>query len=194
VVSVKSKELIEIVFHGRGGQGAVTAADILCELAFASGFKDMMSIPIIGAERRGAPIRAFCRLSKDKVIKIFCDISQPDFTLVFDYTLLDIPSVVSSIKTGTIIVNAPDFVKFNCIPENIPVWRVDATGIAIKNNLVVAGYPILNTLMLGAYAKVTQHYSINVMKKVYDEKYGSKGSKNYIAAKEAYDTVVKVRD
>jgi len=191
---VKSKDLIEIVFHGRGGQGAVTAADILCELAFTSGFKDMMSIPIIGAERRGAPIRAFCRLSKDKVIKIFCDIAQPDVTLVFDYTLLDIPSVVSSIKTGSVIVNAPDFVSFECIGDNIPVWRVDATGIAIKNDLLVAGYPILNTLMLGAYAKITQHYSVDVMKKVYDQKYGSKGSKNFIAAKEAYDTVLKVKN
>jgi len=153
-----------------------------------------MSIPIIGAERRGAPIRAFCRLSKDKVIKIFCDIAQPDVTLVFDYTLLDIPSVVSSIKTGSVIVNAPDFVSFECIGDNIPVWRVDATGIAIKNDLLVAGYPILNTLMLGAYAKITQHYSVDVMKKVYDQKYGSKGSKNFIAAKEAYDTVLKVKN
>lgn len=187
-------DLVQTVFHGRGGQGAVTAADLLCEFAFVAGYKDMISIPIIGAERRGAPIQAFTRYSKNDEIKLFCGVDHADYTVVFDFTLLDIPTVVSSIKSGILIVNAPDGANFDCISENLEIWTVDATSISMRNGLVISGFPILNTLMLGAYAKVTGHYSLETMKKVIEQKYGSKADKNYLGAKEAYDSVKKIRE
>ena len=99
---------------------------------------------------------------------------------------------MNSLK-GIIIVNAPKFVNFDCINDKLEIWAVDATGIAIKNKLLISGYPILNTLMLGAYAKVTGQYSLETMKKVLDKKFGSKAEQNFVSAKEAYNSVKKVR-
>ena len=63
--------IIEITFHGRGGQTAVTASQLLAELAFEKGFKDVISIPLIGAERRGSPVMSFTKISEDKEIKTY---------------------------------------------------------------------------------------------------------------------------
>jgi 2-oxoacid:acceptor oxidoreductase gamma subunit (pyruvate/2-ketoisovalerate family) len=192
-MAIKEKNgIIEVTIHGRGGQGAITASNLLCECAFAEGFKDALDIPMIGAERRGAPIQAFSKFSKDFEIKDFCGISAADYTIVFDYTLLDIPSVVASLS-GVVIVNAPDFVNYDCIGNVKEIWLVDSTGIAMKHDLVISGYPILNTLMLGAYSKISGNYSLETMKKIFEKRFGSKGEKNYNAAKEAYETVHKVR-
>ncbi|MBD3351844.1 MAG: pyruvate ferredoxin oxidoreductase [Candidatus Lokiarchaeota archaeon] len=186
------KDFTEVTFHGRGGQGAITASNLLCAFAFEEGYNDVLDIPKIGAERRGAPIQAFSKLSKEKEIKDFCAIKSADYTLVFDFTLLDIPSVATSLK-GTVIINAPDFVDLDCIAHVKAIWLVDATNIAINNNLMISGYPILNTLMLGAYAKVTGQYTLETMKKVLNQRFGSRGEQNYIAAKEAFESVKKVR-
>lgn len=191
-MSATGKEYIEVTFHGRGGQGAITASNLLCEFVFEEGYADALDIPKIGAERRGAPIQAFSKLSKDSEIKDFCAVEQADYTFVFDFTLLDIPTVVSSLS-GTIIVNAPEFANFDCIGNVKEIWAVDATGIAIDNNLMLSGYPILNTLMLGAYAKITGQYSLETMKKVLEKRFGSKAEQNLLAAKQAYESVKKVR-
>lgn len=188
----EDKDMVEVTIHGRGGQGAITASNLLCECAFADGFKDALDIPKIGAERRGAPIQAFSKLSKSSEIKDFCGVTDADYTVVFDFTLLDIPSVVSSMS-GVVLVNAPDHVNFDCIGKVEEVWVVDATGIAIKHGLVISGYPILNTLMLGAYSKISGNYSMETMKKILEKRFGSKAEKNYNAAMEAFNTVRKVR-
>ncbi|MCP4761661.1 MAG: pyruvate ferredoxin oxidoreductase [archaeon] len=188
----KVKGLTEVTIHGRGGQGAITASNLLCEFAFEEGYKDALDIPKIGAERRGAPIQAYSKLSKDGEIKDFCGITNADYTIVFDHTLLEIPSVASSL-CGVVLVNAPSFINFNNISDDLAIWVVDATGISMKHGLMISGYPILNTLMLGAHAKVSGQYSLETMKKILDKKFGSKGEKNYLAAKEAYETVKKIR-
>lgn len=190
--TTEEKKYTEVTFHGRGGQGAITASNLLCEFVFEEGYADALDIPKIGAERRGAPIQAFSKLSKHAEIKDFCGVQQADYTFVFDFTLLDIPTVVNSLS-GTILVNSPDFANFDCIGDDKEIWAVDATGIAIKNDLMISGYPILNTLMLGAYAKITGQYSLDTMKKVLEKRFGNKAEKNFIAAKEAYESVKKVR-
>ncbi|MHA1341694.1 MAG: 2-oxoacid:acceptor oxidoreductase family protein [Promethearchaeota archaeon] len=189
----KKNGIIEVIFHGRGGQGSITASNLLCEFAFTEGYKDILDIPKIGAERRGAPVQAFSKLSPIDEIKNYCGIADPDYTLIFDFTLLDIPAIASSIR-GTVIINAPEFVNFDCLGNVDEIWIVDATGIAIKNGLLISGYPILNTLMLGAYAKISGQYSLETMRKVLYKRFGpDRGKKNFIAAKEAYDKVKKIK-
>jgi len=187
----QTKDLINVIIHGRGGQGAITASNLLCECAFRAGFKDVLDIPKIGAERRGAPIQGYVRLSREKEIKLYCEVRNADYTLIFDYTLLDIPSVVSSLS-GIVLVNAPDFVNLDCINPNLEVWIVDATGISMKNGLMISGFPILNTLLLGAFAKMTGMYSLDIIKQVYKAKFGKNWEKNYIAAEESYNSIKKV--
>ena len=82
-------EIIEVTMHGRGGQTAITASQLLAELAYEKGFKDTIAIPIIGAERRGAPIQAFTKLSKNRPIKTYDSVVNPDFIIVFDTSLLE---------------------------------------------------------------------------------------------------------
>ena len=189
----KDSDIIEITIHGRGGQGAITASALLCAYAYEEGFaKDCLDIPMIGAERRGAPIRGFSKLSRSSEIKDYCAITDADYTIIFDYSLLDIPSIVDSVA-GVVLVNAPDFVNFDCLGNIEEIWVVDATGIAMKNNLMLSGYPILNTLLLGAYAKITGQYSLENMKKVLERRFGANAERNFKAAKDAYDAVKKVR-
>jgi pyruvate ferredoxin oxidoreductase gamma subunit len=188
---VQTNDLINVIIHGRGGQGAITASNLMCECAFRAGFKDVLDIPKIGAERRGAPIQGFVRLSRDKEIKLYSEVRNADYTLIFDYTLLDIPTVVKSLS-GKILINAPDFVNLDCINPELEVWIVDATGISMKNGLMISGFPILNTLLLGAFAKMTGIYSLEIMKQIYKAKFGKNWEKNYIAAQEAYNSVKKV--
>lgn len=189
----KVKDLITVTFHGRGGQGAVMASTLLCELAFAEGYRDALDVPRIGAERRGAPVVADSKISKNNEIKDYSSVVNADYTIIFDYTLLDIPAIAKSLS-NTVIINAADFVNFECISQVKEIWVVDATGIAIKNNLILAGYPVLNTLMIGAFVKVTGLFSQETMKKVFQMKLGSKHyESNYIAAIETYNAVKKVR-
>ena len=83
-------DIVEITFHGRGGQTAITASQLLAEMAYEKGFKDTIAIPIIGAERRGAPIQAFTKISKNKPIRTYDSVKNPDYMFIFDKALLDI--------------------------------------------------------------------------------------------------------
>jgi pyruvate ferredoxin oxidoreductase gamma subunit len=189
----KNENVVEVTIHGRGGQGAITASNLLCEYAFEEGYaKDVLDIPMIGAERRGAPIRGFSKLARNSEILDYCAVTNPDYTIIFDFTLLDIQSIVDSVK-GVVLINAPDYVNLDCLGNLEEIWIVDATGIAIKNNLMLSGYPILNTLLLGAYAKITGQFSLETMKKVMKRRFGKNADRNYKAAKEAYDLVKKVK-
>jgi len=96
-------QLIEVRWHGRGGQGAVTAAQILAEAAYLEGYKGVQAFPYFGAERRGAPIMAFTRMS-DEEIRIRSQIYNPDFVVVLDSTLLGLIRVDEGLKEGGIII------------------------------------------------------------------------------------------
>ncbi|MFW9949158.1 MAG: 2-oxoacid:acceptor oxidoreductase family protein [Candidatus Thorarchaeota archaeon] len=191
---MKSNGIIEITFHGRGGQTAITASQLLAEMAFEKGFKDTIAIPIIGAERRGAPIQAFTKLSKDKPIKTYDSVVNPDYILVFDISLLNIPRIKETIKSGVVLIansSKPfDTKKFG---DGIKLYLVDATGICIKRGFMHASGPILNIPMLGAFGKVTGYYDLNVMEKVIKKEFGeARLSKNMNVAKDAYDNVKEV--
>ncbi|MFX1238359.1 MAG: 2-oxoacid:acceptor oxidoreductase family protein [Promethearchaeota archaeon] len=190
----ESEKIIEIFFHGRGGQTAITASQLLAEMAYEKGFKDTIAIPIIGAERRGAPIMAFTKISENKQIKTYDSVKEPDFMVIFDTSLLDIPSIRDTIKKGvTLIVNSPKPINTEGLPPNIKVFIVDATGICINREFMHSSGPILNIPMLGAFGKVTGYYDLEIIEKVLKKEFGeAKLEKNIIVAKDAYESVKEV--
>lgn len=190
----ESEKIIEIFFHGRGGQTAITASSLLAEMAYEKGFKDTIAIPIIGAERRGAPIMAFTKISKNKQIKTYDGVRDPDFMIIFDTSLLDIPKVKETIKEGvTIIVNSPKPINMEGLPSNIKIFIVDATGICINRGFMHSSGPILNIPMLGAFGKVSGHYDLNTVETVLKREFGnSKLEKNMNVARDAYESVKEV--
>ncbi len=141
--------MFEIRIHSRGGQGGVTAARLLAMAALHDG-KYATACPFYGAERRGAPIVSFVRID-DKPIKVYSQIRQPDMVVVLDTSVMDVVDVLQGLKKGgRIFINSAgkrEFSGFEC-------RNVDLTGIALRENLVVSGSPILNTPVLGALAKM----------------------------------------
>ena len=186
--------IIEITFHGRGGQTAITASQLLAQFAYEEGFKDAIAIPIIGAERRGAPIQAFTKISRDKPIKTYDSVIDPDYMLIFDPSLLEIPRILESIKSGvTLLINTKNPIDTCEFPENIKIFIVDATGICIKLGFMHSSGPILNIPMLGAFGQLTGFYNLDTLKKVIYSEYGeAKGKKNFEVAVEAYNSVKEV--
>ena len=184
-------KIVEISMHCRGGQTCITASQLLAEMAFEEDFKDTIAIPIIGAERRGAPIQAFTKVSKRKSIKTYDSVVNPDYILMFDTSLLDIPSIKATIKEGvTLIINNSDPIDTSGLPDNIKIFIVDATGICIKRDFMHASGPILNIPMLGAFGKITGYYNLETMEKVIKKEFGeSRLEKNMSVAKDAYESV-----
>ena len=186
-----NEKIVEISMHCRGGQTCITASQLLAEMAFEEDFKDTIAIPIIGAERRGAPIQAFTKVSKGRKIKTYDSVVNPDYIFMFDTSLLDIPRIKNSIKEGvTLIVNSPDPIYTSDFPNNIKIFLIDATGICIKKNFMHASGPILNIPMLGAFGKITGYYNLETMEKVIKKQFGeSRLEKNMSVAKDAYESV-----
>ncbi len=182
--------LKEIRIHGRGGQGSVTAAEVLAHAAFFEG-KSVQAFPYFGAERRGAPVKAFARIS-DEPILVHSQIYHPDYVIVLDPVIYKVVDVTEGLKEdGTVLINTtkkPEEVGL----KDLRVAAVDATGIALELNLIVAGLPIVNTSILGAFAKATDEIKLeSVLKAVKETWAGSAGEKNAKAAELAYDRVIK---
>ena len=186
-----NEKIVEISMHCRGGQTCITASQLLAEMAFEEGFQDTIAIPIIGAERRGAPIQAFTKVSKRKSIKTYDSVVNPDYILIFDKSLLDIPRIKATIKEDvTLIINNPEPINTSDLPKNIKIFIVDATGICIKRDFMHASGPILNIPMLGAFGKITGYYNLETMEKVIKKEFGeSRVEKNMSVAKDAYESV-----
>ncbi|NIP66656.1 pyruvate ferredoxin oxidoreductase subunit gamma [Candidatus Bathyarchaeota archaeon] len=180
----------EIRIHGRGGQGGVTAAELLAHAAFTEG-RWAQSFAFFGAERRGAPVDAFLRIA-DKPNPIRSRVYHPDYVLVFDSKLLGVVSVTKGLKEdGTVILNTAKR------PEDLDIKKyrvatVDATGIALELNLLVAGLPVVNTSMMGAFAKATGQVKLKSVKETVRKQWpGPAGEKNAEAATRAYNSLIK---
>src|SRR5512138_1093319 len=144
--------MIEIRFHGRGGQGAVTSVELLSLAAIEEG-KYAQGFPSFGPERRGAPVTGFNRVD-DKQIKIRSGIYHPDVVVVLDESLVALVDVAEGLKPeGLLLVNTTKSLEDlkKVIRYEGKIATVDATGIAWKE----LGVPITNTTMLGALLKVT---------------------------------------
>jgi len=183
--------LKEIRFHGRGGQGGVTAAEMLARAAFKEG-KWVQSFPFFGAERRGASVRAFARFS-DEPILVRSQVYSPDYVVVLDSTLLQVIDVTEGMKKdGILIVNAVKKPEELTSLRGFKVATVDATGIALELKLIVAGLPVLNTPMLGAFAAATGEIKLEtVIETIREEWPGAIGEKNAEGAALAYKKLNK---
>lgn len=144
---------VEIRWHGRGGQGVVTANEILAGAALREG-KYMKAFPEFGAERMGAPIRAFARVS-DKPIVVHSQVYAPDYVIVLDSTLIGNVNVLEGIKPGgALIANSVhdrESLK-KTLNTDIEIHSVNGTKIALET----VGKPLANTAMLGALIKVSK--------------------------------------
>ncbi len=175
----------EIRFHGRGGQGSVTAVEILAVAAFKDG-KYSQAFPKFGPERRGAPVEAYCRID-DKFINLRSQIYEPDILVVLSESLLEIGITNGLKKGGTIIINSSKSVdelkeKYNL--GEFDVHSVDVTSKAVE----ILGANIVNTGILGAFAKITGLVSIDSLVEATGEKFsGDLKEKNIQLVKSIYE-------
>ena len=178
--------MIEIRFHGRGGQGAVIASKILAYAYFLEG-KYSQAFPTFGAERRGAPVAAFVRVD-DKFINNRSPIISPDYVIVMAGKLADTVDVTSGIKkNGIVIINSDKQSEHYNFEENCIVKTFDVNKIALKYRLGTPIMPIINAPILGVFAKITRTLSIDSLEKAIPKFVPVKIEENIKALKEAYE-------
>ncbi|MEW6334366.1 MAG: 2-oxoacid:acceptor oxidoreductase family protein [Thermodesulfobacteriota bacterium] len=179
--------MLEIRWHGRGGQGAVTSVELLALSAIEEG-KFAQGFPSFGPERRGAPVTAFNRLD-DKQIKIRSGIYHPDLVVVLDESLVSLVDVAEGLKPeGVLLINTTKSLAELKKETHFggKIATCDATGIAWKE----LGVPITNTTMLGALVKLIGTVKLKSLEGPVTERFGRIAAKNLSAAKSAYDQVV----
>jgi 2-oxoacid:acceptor oxidoreductase gamma subunit (pyruvate/2-ketoisovalerate family) len=176
--------VVEIRFHGRGGQGVVVGCEIVAKALLHEG-KYVQYSPDFGTERRGAPVRAFLRID-DKQIYQKYQIYNPDCIVLFNPSL-KIKDFISDLKPeGWLIINSPkDPSEFEELGP-FRVATVDATEIALKHKIGSEAAPIVNTVMSGAMAKILG-FSLDSLAEAIQEKF--KDDRNFLGALEAYEKV-----
>jgi len=180
--------MIEIRTHGRGGQGAVVASEILADAFFREG-KYVQAFPAFGVERRGAPVVSFTRIS-DGEIRERCEIYEPDHLIVLDPVLIDTVNITSGLKEGGwIIINTNRDLRDSDLAERYRVAMVDANSIAVKHGLGTRATPIVNTAILGAFSAVTKLVGLEAVLDAIAEFVPLKKENNREAAKEAFRSV-----
>jgi 2-oxoacid:acceptor oxidoreductase gamma subunit (pyruvate/2-ketoisovalerate family) len=178
----------EVIWHGRGGQGVVVAAQILAEAAYLEGFKGVTSAPTFGPERRGAPLTASTRIADDP-IRTFSQIEQADITVVLDDSLFGVVDILGRVrKGGFVIINTAQPVENFKVPEGVGLATVDAANVSLKQHLIKEGAPVVNTPMLGAFAKAAGMVSLENLEKALRGKLSREAVfKNFAAVKAAYE-------
>jgi pyruvate ferredoxin oxidoreductase gamma subunit len=181
-------QLIEIRWHGRGGQGSVTSAELLAQAAISEG-KYAHAFPSFGPERRGAPVLAFVRISSQQPIRIRAEITQPDVVVVLDPGLLGIVNVASGLKeNGMLVINTKR--SFEDIEARFKtkgkLAKVDAATIARE----VLGIPVTNTTMIGAVLKATGVVKLESVVEPLRQRFGRLAEKNIKAMQRAYEETV----
>jgi len=180
--------MIEIRFHGRGGQGTVVASVILARALFKNDYY-VQTFPSFGVERRGAPVEAYLRLDNKK-IEVRSNVYKPDHIIVQDRKLFETAPVMNGLKKdGWIILNAPDSFELPSMCKDYPIARVDAAKVARKHGLGTQTHPIINTAMVGAFARVLKMPSIDALVEAVQSELPVKSEANVAAAKEAFDIV-----
>jgi len=187
-----STKIIEIRFHGRGGQGAWTATQLLAMSALEEG-KYAQSFPSFGPERAGAPMMAFVRIS-DQPIKLHSDIYNPHSVVVLDPTLLTAVNVLEGMQSdGRLVINShesPSTLKNKLkLKDKQELWTVPASDIAIE----ILGREITSTAMVGALLKATGYVNLeSVLKQVQKRFSGAIAEKNIVLIKRSYEEAKKI--
>lgn len=186
--STCGRDICEIRWHGRGGQGAVTSAQILAEAAYHAGYRGVTSAPYFGAERRGAPVTATTRFSPDP-IRVYSEIETPNVVVVLDESLLKTNDVTSGLKQGGwLIVNSPKGPAEVGAHGGFAVATANATQIAHDLGLVVAGVHVVNTAILGAFVRATGLLPLDTIRQAIQGKFsGVDADRNYRAVQLTFD-------
>jgi pyruvate ferredoxin oxidoreductase gamma subunit len=181
--------MIEVRFHGRGGQGAVTSTDLMAQAIIEEG-RYAQAFPLFGPERRGAPVLAFMRAGEEP-IRIRSKVYHPDVVVVLDPTLLPIVEVTSGLKPeGLLIINTHKTVEEvrNILGYSGRLALVDASRIAMEEMKV----PITNTTMLGALIRATGLAQMASMDRPLEKRFGKIAERNKRAMQRAYgETVIE---
>lgn len=181
--------MIEIRFHGRGGQGTVVGSGIIGTAFFNEGYQ-VQFFPEFGVERRGAPLQAFMRASDSK-IKAHYNIYNPDHVVLFDSTLLQSQNITDGLKKGGwVLINSKKQPSDLNISSDYKVATIDADGISLDNRLGSAASPIINAAMSGAFAKMSGLVSLDSVIKSVRESVPAKIEENVKAACCAYESVI----
>lgn len=179
--------MFEIRLHGRGGQGAVTASKILALAAFSEG-KYVISFPFFGTERRGAPVTAFTRIDSEPIM-LKTQIYNPDAVIILDsYVMSSADVTAGMVRDSYFIVNTQK--SPSDLPGNYKTATVDATSIAIERGLGDRTNPIINTAMIGAFARATGMISRESAIGAVRDLSPRKKEENALAAADAYDSVM----
>ena len=181
----EKQKLIEIRWHGRGGQGAVTSAELLARAAINEG-KYAQAFPSFGPERRGAPVLAFDRISEDEQIRVRAEITEPDVIVILDSGLVRIVDVTAGLKEHGIIVANSKKPAGELAAEFGNGWKVaavDATKIAKE----ILGVNIVNTTMLGALLRATGVVDIESLAEPLQDRFGRLAERNMNAMKAAFE-------
>jgi len=188
-----ANQLTEIRWHGRGGQGAVTSAELLAQAAISES-KYAQAFPSFGPERRGAPVLAFVRISSKLPIRVRAEITEPDVVVVLDPGLLRIANVTSGLKAGGIVIINTKKQAEQIRQEFGISWSlatVDATEIARE----LLGVPITNTTMVGAVLKATEVVKLESLMEPLKHRFDRLAERNIKAMEKAYEeTLVKEKE
>jgi pyruvate ferredoxin oxidoreductase gamma subunit/2-oxoisovalerate ferredoxin oxidoreductase gamma subunit len=178
----------EIRFHGRGGQGTVVASILLAKAFFKSGYY-VQTFPLFGVERRGAPVESYLRLDKEKIL-VRSNIYTPDHIVVQDMKLIHSVNVINGLKPGgSILINSRN------LPDDIKPFSgfrlafVDADHIATRNGLGTRTHPIINTAMVGAFARILEMPPLDMIEAAIRNDIHTKAKQNVSAAQQAYKEV-----
>jgi 2-oxoacid:acceptor oxidoreductase gamma subunit (pyruvate/2-ketoisovalerate family) len=183
--------LIEVRFHGRGGQGVVVASEVLAWAAFKMGF-EVASFPFFGVERRGAPVTAYARIDS-KPIRIKSSIYSPDYIVVLDNSLLKAIDVLDGLKPGgSVLVNYPEGRRLERVSQEFKYFVLDATSIAASHGIGSQTAPIVNTAIMGGFAKMCRTIALDPILASIRELAPAKEEENVAAAREAYERTVEV--
>ena len=183
--------MLEIRFHGRGGQGTVLASISLAKAFFDFGYQ-VQTFPLFGVERRGAPVEAYLRIDKKEIL-IRSNVYEPDHLVVLDPKLLSSIDITKGLKQGANIL-----INTSTIPENLDRYKgfhlhlIDAGRIALANGLGTKTRPIINTAMLGAFSRAMDMPDLSHIKKAITQEVPVKIEENIQAAVDAYDAVKQV--
>jgi pyruvate ferredoxin oxidoreductase gamma subunit len=177
-------DTVEIRWHGRGGQGAITAAKIFAQAAFESGFPGAVMAPSFGTERRGALVEVALKISKSKINDL-CPIEHPDVIVVLDDSILGEIDVTKGIKPGGIVVINTPKGKAACDGNHVRVATADVTHLAEAAGLKRG---IVNTGIIGALAKVLPIVPLSTLLGAIEAEFnGKKGAENAEAARLAHE-------
>ncbi len=172
----------EIVWHGRGGQGAVTAAKILTEAAFYQGFKGVSAKPTYFSERRGAPVSVHTRIATEP-IRTFSNVICPDIAVVLDDNLLEMVNVTGNLKEGgLIVVNSARSAEELGLRGPFTIAVSDAFHSSESAGLIVEGNVLISTSILGPFAAASDLVSLENIKKTIEKHFSGTALKRNLAA------------